>query len=95
MDLEELKRLAASTLAKAIGDILGNVSADVEKFGEELAGKLVEYASTNNTAGVTITLARIQMLGERHRIKVNDTAWDTLNAISKALFRFLVGVIKL
>jgi len=95
MSLEELKKLAAATVAKALGDILGGITADVEKFGEELASDLVDFASTNNIAGMQITLARIRLLGERHRIKVNDAAWDTLSAIGKALFRFLVGVIKL
>lgn len=88
----KLQSYIKTVLEGAAAGLVDGAKEDAELFFNELAADLVQAAAAADSSLLAITLARLQLIEERTRIRANDAALDVLTQVATAVFQIAKGV---
>jgi hypothetical protein len=90
MGRENIGSAVEGIIKEAAKDLLNASRSDLKAFVAMLTERLTEHVRTGNKRGISATMARIDLAGERARIRANQAAWATFIKVVKTGARGLI-----
>ena len=86
MEHTDLRIEINTILSETIQRMTKGGPEDTIRLVEELSGKIIEAAASKDDALMTITMARVSLLGERWRVEATIEMWYAVGRIMRAVF---------